>query len=292
MKYVLVTPARNEEDYIELTLKSVVAQEIRPVRYVVVSDGSTDQTDAIVSRYARTHTWIELVRMPERRERHFAGKVGCFNAGYERLQGLDYDFIGSLDADISFTPDYFSFLLGKFAADPKLGLAGTPFSEGGGTYDYRFSSTEHVSGACQLFRRKCYEDIGGYVPVKGGGIDVIAVLSSRLKGWRTQTFPEKHCVHHRPMGTATASGRIAASFKLGRRGYCLGVHPLWHTVRSFYQMTKRPYLIGGAALLGGYWAAMLRRMERVASPELIEFQRQEQMARLRSFGKRVLRIRA
>ena len=181
LSYVLVTPAKNEEDFIELTIKSVIQQTVLPLKWVIVSDGSTDRTDEIVQRYATQYEWIELVRMPERTERHFAGKVGCFNAGYERVRQLNYDIVGSLDADLSFDEEYFEFLLEKFSADPQLGLGGTPFSEGGETYDYRFSSIEHVSGACQLFRRECFEAIGGYVPVKGGGIDVIAVLSARFK---------------------------------------------------------------------------------------------------------------
>src|ERR1035437_7642174 len=100
-KYVLITPARNEAEFIELTIKSVVAQTVRPLRWVIASDGSTDGTDDIVSRYAADHSSIELVRMPARRERHFAGKVHAFNAGYDRMKGLEYDVIGSLDADIS-----------------------------------------------------------------------------------------------------------------------------------------------------------------------------------------------
>src|SRR5262249_5471103 len=139
LSYVLITPARNEQDYIELTIKSVVSQKVRPLKWVIVSDGSTDQTDEIVGRYLKDNPWIELLRLPERKIRHFAGKVMCFNAGYEKVKGLNYDIVGSLDADISFDEDYFSFLLEKFAADPKLGIGGTPFDEGGEVYDYRFT---------------------------------------------------------------------------------------------------------------------------------------------------------
>jgi hypothetical protein len=114
-----------------------------------------------VKRYVADHPWIELVRMPERSERHFAGKVHAFNAGYEKIRCLQFEAIGSLDADISFGCSYFSFLLEKFAEDPTLGLAGTPFQEGENqVYDYRFVNIEHVSGACQLFRRQCFEEIG------------------------------------------------------------------------------------------------------------------------------------
>ena len=282
---VLVTPARNEEDFIELAIQSVVKQTIRPKKYVIVSDGSTDRTDEIARKYAAQHDWIEFVRMGERTERDFAGKVGCFTAGYKRLKEVEYDIVGSMDADLSFDEDYFKYLLEKFAADPRLGLAGTPFSEEGRTYDFRFSSTDHVSGACQLFRRKCYEDIGGYTPVKGGGIDVIAVLSARVKGWRTQTFTEKTCLHHRPMGTADRRSKLTANFKLGRRGYTLGVSPVWHVFRSVYQMTRPPYVLAGGALLLGYFAAMIKRVPRAVSQELIDFQRKEQMKRLRQFFK-------
>src|ERR1017187_8213090 len=109
--YVLITPARNEAQFIELTIKSVVSQTVRPLKWVIVSDGSTDGTDDIVSKYAAEYPWIELVRMPERRERHFAGKVGAFNAGYAKVKHLDYEVMGNLDGDISFDDDYFRFLL-------------------------------------------------------------------------------------------------------------------------------------------------------------------------------------
>jgi poly-beta-1,6-N-acetyl-D-glucosamine synthase len=140
-KYVLITPARNEAESIELTIQSVVAQTIQPLRWVIVSDGSTDETDNIVSKYAAEHPWIELVRGPDRRERHFAGKVQAFNAGYAKVQNLDYEVIGNLDADISFDEGYFALLLRKMSENPELGLVGTPFKDGpNAVYDYRFVS--------------------------------------------------------------------------------------------------------------------------------------------------------
>jgi glycosyltransferase involved in cell wall biosynthesis len=153
LRYVLVTPARNEERLIEQTIRSVVAQSVLPLRWVIVSDGSSDQTDAIVLRHAARHAWIELVRLPEQRERNFAAKVHCFNAGFARLRDLDFDIVANLDADITFGSDYFQYLLAQFEADPGLGVAGTPFVEGAQSYDYRFTDIQHVSGACQLFRR-------------------------------------------------------------------------------------------------------------------------------------------
>ncbi len=281
--YVLITPARNEAKFIEMTIKSVIAQTVRPVKWVIVSDGSTDGTDEIVNQYAAEHPWIELVRMPERRERHFAGKVYAFNAGYARLEGVGYEVIGSMDADISFGDDYFSFLLQKLVEDPTLGLAGTPFREGSNeTYDYRFVSIEHVSGACQLFRRRCFEDIGGYRPVKGGGVDYIMVVTARMMGWKTRTFTEKICLHHREVGTAQHNA-VTARFKNGMKDYALGNHPFWEVFRMIYQSTKRPFVLGGVALMSGYLWSAIRRHERPVSSETVAFCRREQMERLKRF---------
>ena len=278
--YVVVTPARNEAKFIELTIMSMLAQTIRPLKWVIVSDGSIDDTDDIVRKYAAAHNWIELVRMPEHRDRQFAAKVSAFNAGYLRISHVNYGAIAALDADISFEPDYFSFLLGKLAENPKLGLVGTPFAQEGVTYDYRFASIEHVSGACQLFRRECFNDVGGYMPVKGGGVDWIAVTTARMKGWKTRTFTEQVCHHHRPMGTASA-GRLRAHFMLGRQDYYLGGHPLWQLLRGCYQMQRKPYVIGGLLLIAGYGWSWLKRLERPVSRELIRFHQQEQIQRLR-----------
>src|ERR1041385_3274513 len=127
--YVLITPARNEAQFIERTIQCVISQTVPPLRWVIVSDGSTDGTDEIVAKYLAANPWIELIRMPERSERHFAGKVNAFNAGYARVAGLKYDAIASLDADITFENEYFAFLLEKFSEDPGLGVVGTPFKE-------------------------------------------------------------------------------------------------------------------------------------------------------------------
>src|SRR5688572_6798655 len=148
----------------------MVRQTRLPMRWVIVDDGSTDRTADLVEEYARSYDWIKLVRLARNRERNFAAKVQGFNAGLEQLEGLAFDVLGNLDADISFDTDYFQCLLERFEANEKLGVAGTPFVEEGGHYDYRFTNIEHVSGACQLFRRRCFDQIGGYVPIVGGGI--------------------------------------------------------------------------------------------------------------------------
>ena len=280
---MVVTPARNEARFIESTIQSMVAQTVLPLKWVIVSDGSTDGTDEIVKKYATQYEWIDLVRMPERAERHFAGKVHAFHAGQARLTTLAYQVIVSLDADITFDSEYFSFLLEKLAAYPALGLVGTPFRETSNeTYDYRFVSIEHVSGACQVFRRECFEAIGGYLPVKAGAIDNIAVISARMKGWKTRTFTETFCLHHREMGTAERR-LIRARLKSGAKDYAIGNHPTWQLFRSAYQMTRKPFVVGGLALGVGYVWAWMRHADRPVSRELVTFHRREQMHRLTSF---------
>ena len=291
MKYVLVTPARNEGAFIEKTLDSMVAQTALPERWIIVDDGSKDRTSEIVARYSQRHPWIELVRRSPHLDRSFAGKVHAFNAGLERVQPLQFEIIGNLDADISFDPDYLEFLMRKFSEDSKLGVAGTPFLENG--YDSArdsFEGENHVAGGCQLFRRECFEEIGGYTPNRAGGVDWIAVTTARMKGWKTRSFAEKRFHHYRTLGTAGRSS-VAASFSYGEKDYYLGGSPVWQLFRVAYRMTKRPVLIEGLALLSGYCWAALRRMKRPVSRELMRFHRREQMKKLRAIFRALLRFK-
>lgn len=291
MKYVLITPSRNEEKFIKKTLDSMVAQTLLPVRWVIVDDGSKDRTGEIADEYARVYPWIEVVHRPQHLERSFAGKVHAFNAGFERVRSLDYDVIGNLDSDLSFEPDYLEFLMRKFAEDPNLGVAGTPFIENG--YDSAkdsFEGENHVAGGCQLFRRRCWEEIGGYVPNRAGGIDWVAVTSARMKGWKTRSFSEKRFNHYRPLGTAQR-GVLASLFSYGEKDYYLGNSPIWEMFRVSYRMVKPPFLFGGLAVLTGFCWASLRRTKRAVSPELMRFHRGEQMKKLKSILGSALRFK-
>jgi glycosyltransferase involved in cell wall biosynthesis len=290
MKYVLITPARNEEANLERTIQSMVAQTLLPVKWVIVNDGSSDGTAAIVDRYARQYAWIERLDMPAHRDRSFAAKAHCFNQAYAAIRRLDFEVIGNLDADLSFEPDYLAFLMSKFAQMPELGVAGTIFREDG--YDTArdsFEGVNHVAGGCQLFRRQCFEQVGGYVPNPAGGVDWIAVTTARMKGWRTRSFREKYFFHHRSLGTAERSP-LAALFSYGEKDYYLGNHPVWELMRVGYRSLKRPLLSGGAALAAGYLWAAVRRVPRPVSPELMRFHRREQMHKLRAIVARSLRL--
>ena len=287
-RYVLITPARNEEAFIQKTLESVVHQRFLPVKWVIVNDGSTDATASIVEPYSARHPWIELVNLPVRRERNFAAKVYAFNAGHAKLKNIEYEVMGNLDADVSLDEDHFEFLLSEFRNDPRLGVAGTVFREEG--YNSETDSLEgqlHVSGQCQLFRRQCFEEIGGYFANKAGGIDWIAVTTARMLGWRTRSFREKSFFHYRHLGTAERSA-FAAAFSYGEKDYYLGGHPLWELFRVAYRMGKRPYVVEGLALGLGYGWAMLRRVKRPVSKKLIAFHRREQMRKLKVIVKSLL----
>lgn len=287
--YVLVTPARNEAQFIGQTIEAVVAQTVKPLKWAIVSDGSTDGTDEIVSRYAAEHAWIELVRMPERTERHFAGKAMAVRAGAERMEGLPYEVIASLDGDITFEADHFEFLLRKLKGDARLGVVGTPYRDTANeTYDFRFVSTDHVSGACQVFRRACWEEIGGYALSRGGAIDSIATLTARSKGWKTRTFPEKMALHHRVVGTAENS-QIKSRFILGKRDWMVGNSVVWQLFRGLRQMTQRPYVVRGAAVVAGYVWAACTGVERPVPAELRALRRKEQMAQLGRFFRGLFR---
>jgi biofilm PGA synthesis N-glycosyltransferase PgaC len=283
--YVLITPARNEEAFIEKTIESMIHQTVPPAKWVIVDDGSLDKTAEIVSRYLPQYPWIELVQMPQRRDRSFAAKVGAFNAGYERVKDLNYEIIGNLDGDISFDNDHFEFLAGKFSVDPTLGVAGTVFSEEGySSAKDSFEGSKHVAGQCQLFRRKCWEEIGGYIPHRAGGIDWMAVITARMKGWKTESFRDKSFFHYRHLGTAERSV-VASLFSYGEKDYYMGGHPVWELFRVAYKLTKQPLIIGGTALGAGYCWAFIRRTPRPVSRELMAFHRKEQMAKLKAILK-------
>ncbi len=283
LKYALITPAWNEERHLAQMVHSVTAQTFLPVRWIIVSDGSTDRTDEIVKASARQFPWIELLRLERDPDRHFAGKAQAVNAGYASLKDVTFDLVGNLDADMTLPPDFYEFLLTRFEAIPNLGVAGTPFVEDSGnpgSHSHAFSNLEHVSGACQLFRRGCFEQIGGYRPIKGGGIDWVAVTTARMLGWTTRTFVERTCVHHRTMGTADRSP-VKARFRHGQEDYYVGNHPLWEIGRSLFQMKHQPLILGGLSLLSGYTCAWLSGKPNPIPTELRSFHRREQMDRMR-----------
>lgn len=293
MRYVIVTAARNEEAVLRWTAESVVAQTRLPERWVIVDDGSTDSTAALAGDFAARFPWIRLIRRPPRVERSFAGKAYAVRAGIDAMDGVEFDVLVNLDADVSFEPDYMAFLLGKLEADPRLGIVGTPFTQAGG-YDSvkdSFEGQHYVAGPCQVFRYSCFQEIGGYIANPAGGVDWVAVMTARMKGWSVTAFADKRFHHHRAMGTAERSD-VAALFSYGEKDYYLGGSPLWQLFRAAYRMMKPPRVVGGLALLGGYLWAAVRRLDRPVSDELVRFHRREQMQKLRAVVSALVRLKS
>jgi len=237
------------------------------------------------------HAWIVMVQRPQRLDRSFAAKVQAFNAGYETIKDLNYEVIGNLDADLSFDKEYFEFLLSRFREDQRLGVAGTVFNEEGYSSERQsFEGQNHVAGGCQLFRKPCFREIGGFKPNRAGGVDWMAVTTARMMGWKTKSFREKAFFHHRHLGMAERNS-VAAAFSYGEKDYYLGGHPLWELFRVAYRATKRPYIIEGLALGLGYGWAFVRRIPRPVSRELMIFHRKEQMMKLRRILRSLLSLR-
>ena len=280
-RYVLITPARNEEAYIEKTIESVIAQSILPRKWVIVSDGSTDRTDEIVAKYAENNDFIRHLRIPEHSSRDVGLKVDAFYAGLEQLKEVEYDFLANLDADVSFGPHYFENLLEKFEQNPKLGLAGGLVVEvcNGKHVQNITLINRSVGGQTQLFRREVFEKIGGYVTISGGGEDMVADYSTRRYGWQVRSFPEIKIFHHRRMGTEDNSIWRARMLQ-GVRDYMVGYHPLYETAKCLRHVVEKPYVIGSVLWLTGYLGAALRRCKRPVPSDVVRYIRRDQLGLL------------
>ena len=282
--YVLVTPAKNEEKYIKNTLNSVTSQTILPKRWIIVSDGSTDGTDGIVTDYCSKYDFIRLLRTDDKKKRDFGSKVMAFRAGTESLSHLEYDFIGNLDADVSFDSHYFESLLKKFHENKQLGVGGGRVLEmKKGVYRAPFGSKERsVPGAIQLFRRKCYEDIGGFIPLTLGGEDGVAETMARMHNWNVESFSDLKVIHHRSMGLGDGRSILKYRFRGGLRDYSMGYNPLFFVLKTFTRIIEQPYFIGTLFRLSGYCWAVLRGYKKEVPREFICSIRKEQKSRIKS----------
>lgn len=279
--YVLITPAKNEECYIEKTILSVTSQSILPQKWVIVSDGSTDRTDKIVKKYEVKYNFIQLLHRVSQEHRNFTSKVYAIREGVNLCNGIGYDFIGNLDADVSFEPNYYECILEKFQNNPKLGIVGGIIFEscGGKWICQLITQSLSVSGPIQMFRKQCYDDIGGYIPLKKGGIDGVAEVMARMHGWEVRTFPNIEVLHHRPTGTATEN-ILFKNFSWGMMHYAHRNHPLFEVAKCIYRIKEKPYILGGLFRLSGYIWAFLRRDHSDIPDDIVEFLRREQLQRL------------
>lgn len=280
--YVLLTAAYNEEAYIEKTIQSVVQQTLLPRRWVIVSDDSTDRTDQIVQEYAEKHSFISLLRVVKKEGRNFGAKIIALHKGEELLRGIDYEFIGNLDADISLKKDYFEELIGHFLAYPNLGVAsGFVFEDHGSGFQSRwFNSVDNVPHAAQLVRRDCYQAIGGYAVLKYGGEDWYAQTCAKMKGWQIESIPQLKIFHHRHTGGGNWPIRDAV--RLGRLDYSFGSDPLFEVVKCIRKVNDKPYVLAGLIRFMGFAWCYLSGEKRAVPDEFATFLRREQRSRMSS----------
>lgn len=281
-KYVLITAARNEEVHIEGTIKSILAQTLRPIKWIIVSDGSKDGTDEIVNSYKAYNDVIHLIRVQGNEQRNFCSKVDAINAGYKEIGPIEYQFMGNLDADVSLRPDYYERIIEKFSKNPKLGIAGGIIIElDGHKPSSQNISLNSVAGAIQLFRRQCFLQTGGFIPMEFGGEDALLEIMARMSGWEVHTFPEIEAFHHRHTGRA-AGNLLKAKFREGKMFYTLGYHPIFYMIRSLYRVIDKPYFLGSMFQIYGYLWSKIRKTERPIPKKVVEFLRREQTQRLKS----------
>lgn len=289
--YALVTAAYNEEGYITRALESVTAQTVKPTEWIIVNDGSSDRTEEIVRRYSEQYSFIKLCNIVEEHPRNLTAQVNAINRGFSQLKHGTFDFIGNLDADVSFGPDYFEKLLERFSHDSQLGLAGGfIYEEEGGKFQPRRGSISSVPHAVQLFRRECLEALGGYKPFSWAGADWHAEVSLRMKGWHVQSFPELQVDHHRPTGQGF--GLLRYWYRGGVMDFYMGTHPVFELVRMTRRLRSKPYVLGALVRLGAFGWAYCSGEKRQVPDEFVDFLRKEQMGRLRQFWKFVPRKRS
>ncbi|PKN86653.1 MAG: glycosyltransferase family 2 protein [Chloroflexi bacterium HGW-Chloroflexi-8] len=277
MSYAVISPVKNEAEFIELTIESMIQQTIKPGVWVIVNDGSQDKTESIVRKYAEENDWIKLVnRQGSTVRKRGKGVVEAFYAGFDSLD-QEYDFIVKLDGDVTFAPNYFESLLQQFDLDPQLGIAG------GGLYEkpdvktwVLLTSKDHVRGCTKIYRQECFKAIGGLAPSMGwDGIDEWKALAM---GWKIQSFLDIKIYHYRYTGAAT--GYLKSWIEQGNGAFRMGYHPLFLFARGIRCMTERPYVIGGLAMVASYILSWFRREEMLAEPFVVNYIRRTQMKKL------------
>lgn len=278
--YILVTSARNEAAYITQTIRSVTAQTLAPQHWIIVSDGSTDETDEIVRGFVNQYPYIELLRVEPNVKRNYESKARAINTGYKKISGTEHAYVGILDADVSFGADYYQQIIERFKNDPRLGLSGGVLEDivDGNPVRQITSSEWSVSGPVQMFRRECWRTIGGYSPFHE---DAVAEVMARMNGWTVRAFPDLRVVHHRETGTGNSS--VARHFfHLGLFDQQIGYHPLFFLAKAIRRFRLRPVMIGGLLMLCGYVWAVLSRKPKKVRDEIVRYLRHEQGQRLRA----------
>lgn len=279
-KYVVITPVRDEGKHIENTLESMISQSAPPQEWIIVDDGSTDDTVQKINEYTNRCSWIKLIERPNRGFRSAGGGViEAFYEGYNLLSGREWDFIVKLDGDLSFDRDYFESCLKYFLEDGNLGI-------GGGTIcllrnnklkvDSSGDPLFHVRGATKIYRRACWEQISPLV--KQPGWDTIDEVKANMFGWKTSTFKNLKLIQHKETGGA--DGIWKTWVKNGRANYITGYHPVFMGLKCIKRFLKKPYAIGSIGLFYGYASGYWKRFPKINDRSFIGYLRKQQLRRL------------
>jgi len=286
--YIVLTSAYNEENYLGAIIESMSKQVVLPLRWLILDDGSNDRTAVLAQDAAARNPFISVCSLPPRNVRTFQGKAEALRLGYETLHHLPFGYVGILDADVTLPPDYYEGLLKKFEADARLGLAGGVLHEESskGFKLLKSNARWSVSGPIQMFRRSCWEEIGGYLPLARGGIDAVAEIMVRMRGWQVHAFTDLPAFHHRPIGTATGT-LFGKNFRAGIKEYAYGMHPLFEVLKALHRATEPPFLISSFLRLAGFGWAWLRREPQPLPRGVMDFFRREQLERLDHYWDKV-----
>jgi len=274
--YAIITPAHNEANFLPQVIDSIVDQNLRPIRWIIVDDRSKDDTWFVINESARIHPFIEPVRLTGSEDRKVgANVVRVFEEGLKKLT-VDVDFLVKMDADIILPKDYFSRIIDHFEADAKLGMAsGKTHIKLDGRWVLERIPDTHVSGACKAYRKECFNDMGGLIPILGW--DILDGAKARMKGWKTCSFRDSPLYHLRQ--SSYARGVLRGRLRTGRAMYSIRAQPLFVLGKSLFRAIEKPYM-SGLLIPFGYFASFVTRPERLADMELAHFLRREQMGRL------------
>lgn len=275
-RYALVTPVRDEEQYIGAMIDSVLAQQILPSRWIIVDDGSSDRTSEIVASYAARTGLIEVVRLPKRGVRHAGGEKAIASA-LERLTLMHYDYLGRFDADLVFEHDYISNIFNEFDNDPRLGIAGGGlYVERNGRLTLERVPEYHVRGAVKMYRRECFQHIGGLHTKIGW--DTTDEVYAWSRGWRTRSFFQYRVYHRRPTGSGVGASRIF--WARGQAEYYTWSDPLFVLAKSAKIALTEFAGLRSIAFLAGFLSCYLRHEERLQDSVYVDTRRRQQRRRM------------